>query len=123
MLGEGGPATLREPRIPQPVHAASRGPSTVGRAGPTERRSEPDDWDVGQAHGLTRQPPGAGLPKANMALAPGGTELPRCRWVPTSGPPPIPGGPPAGAGTPNTEASQSGRSSSPGPFKHQSSCE
>src|SRR5439155_16055622 len=82
------------------ISAASRGPSTEGRAGPTERRPGSDDWDVGQAHGLTRQPPGASLPKANLALAPGGAELPRCRWVPDSGPPPISGGPPAEARSP-----------------------
>ena len=104
------------------IYTASRGPRTGGRAGPTERRPEPNDWDVGQAHGLTRQPPGASLPKANMALAPGGTELPRWRWVPISGPPPISGGPPADAGTPNTEAGATSQGSRAGQFKHHSCC-
>ena len=75
MLGEGGPATHQELHLSTLILAVSRSSGKEGRAGPTERRPEPNDWDVGQAHGLTRQPPGASLPKANMALAPGGAEL------------------------------------------------
>ena len=105
------------------ICAASRSPSTEGRAGPTERRPELDGWDVGKAHGLTRQPPGASLPKANMALAPGGAELPRCRGDSISGPPPISGGPPADAGTPCPEDRPVRPTSSVGQFNHQCSCD
>jgi len=122
MLGEGGPATHAELHLPALRFPPSRRPGTEGRAGPTERSRDLHDWDVGQARGLERQPPGASLPKANMALAPGGVELPRCGSVPILGPPPISGGPPADTGIPDTEPSASGRSSSSGQFKPQSSC-
>ena len=122
MLGEGGPATHQELHLSTLILAVSRSSGKEGRAGPTERSRDPDDWDAGPADGLERQPPGASLRRANMALAPGGGELPRWPWVPSSGPPPISGGPPADAGSPNTEASPSSGSSSSEQFKHQSSC-
>ena len=74
-LGEGGPAIPKKLQLPALSCPASTNPGKEARAGPTERCPDPDDWDAGQARGLERQPPGASLPKANIALAPGGAEL------------------------------------------------
>ena len=75
MAGEGGPAREPELRLPVLILAPTRSPGKEGRAGPPERRREPNDWDAGRANVPARQPPGASTYRHLVPLAPGGLEL------------------------------------------------
>ena len=105
------------------ISAASR-PKYGGTGWPT--RAETGTRWLGCRPGARFDAPAAGgqPPKGQDGAGPRrGPELPRCRWVPISGPPPISGGPPADAGTPRPDDRPARRPSSVGQFNHHGSCE